>query len=73
MKTSVTVTLENDEVLCVGYFTKGRSATYLDPEESADFEIDQVMYNGVDIAPILSDAVIIKLSEDAIGEILENY
>ena len=46
-----------------GRYYKARPGTRIDPPESAEFEIDYVMYNNEDVTPLF-DVLSTKLTDD---------
>ena len=67
-----TINIEID-VDVYGKYHKGKAATYYDPCESAEFEIKQVMWKGIDITKFLIDTDLdwYNLEEKCLNEIEE--
>lgn len=42
------------DLKCYGNYFSGRSETREQPEEPAEFEIDQITYNGVDVTSLVN-------------------
>jgi hypothetical protein len=63
-KKSITILLEKAIVEAVGFYTPfEKSYDIMTPDSSSYFELEYVMYLGIDIKPCLSDEAQIDLEE----------